>query len=496
MSDSHSIHSLVDLLTVAPVGAVLIGESPSHLDWLVMEEEPPTFYNTSSLCGNCGNYDDGKMYYSPFYHHVTIKGLDPATTYYYRPVVRPNKEDFKKYIRGSWNATTTSSTAMYNLEDEARQDEEDTNYRELLLQSNHRRLNWPPYDGSNRDCPAVDKIRSFRTAPVPGHPQLNLAIMGDIGQFPHSEETVASMLQSRDAIDAVILAGDVAYTGQNHLAWDTFFDFLDDYPIADRIPMQIVPGNHDIDKAVGETRIFLAYETRFRMPRVHPPQLFEIGTEAVNYDHPDYPLPYDWGNAYYAFTYGPARIIMINSYSSMEPDSMQYKWIVEELEGVDRSVTPWVLAVLHAPIYNTFSLHQHDPQIVAQKQHLEPLFVKHKVNMIFSGHIHAYQRTKTVAHDEPHAQGPMHITIGAGGRKCEAPFKNAEPEAWLDVRDATVYGYGMFRVWNKTVAEWDWVHTGHNDDRDYNQLWQSNNTLPPGPGRDRIFLQNQYFLNA
>lgn len=194
---------------------------------------------------------------------------------------------------------------------------------------------------------------------------------------------------------------------------------------------------------------------------------------------------------YYAFTYGSARVVMISSYSSMEPNSTQYGWLVREFESLDRAETPWLLAVLHTPIYNTFSLHQKDYQILAAKEHLEPLFVKYRVNVVFTGHIHAYQRTTNVAFDEPHPSGPVHITVGAGGRKCEAPFKSEVPEPWIRARDATIYGYGMFRIRNSTHAEWHWIHTGHNDERSYNELWKSNATLPPGPGQDRVYIENQ-----
>jgi hypothetical protein len=47
---------------------------------------------------------------------------------------------------------------------------------------------------------------------------------------------------------------------------------------------------------------------------------------------------------------------------------------------------------------------------------------------------------------------------------------------------------------NHTHAEWDWVHTGHNEKREYNQLYHSNATLPAGPGRDRVLLTNQFYL--
>jgi hypothetical protein len=56
----------------------------------------------------------------------------------------------------------------------------------------------------------------------------------------------------------------------------------------------------------------------------------------------------------------------------------------------------------------------HDLQIVAARLHLEPLFVKYHVKLIFPGHIHAYQRTANVTNDLVPKTGPIHITIGAG----------------------------------------------------------------------------------
>ena len=121
-------------------------------------------------------------------------------------------------------------------------------------------------------------------------------------------------------------------------------------------------------------------------------------------------------------------------------------------------------------------------------------FVENYVNLVLTGHIHAYLRTKPVRFGQVHPHGPRHITVGAGGRKCEAPFRNATAEDFVQVRDATKYGYGMLHIFNKTTAAWDWIHTGEADERDYNELWQSEEQLPPGPSTDRAFFENQYFL--
>lgn len=204
--------------------------------------------------------------------------------------------------------------------------------------------------------------------------------------------------------------------------------------------------------------MFQAYETRFRMPQVRPAELGAFDTLGkLNLDAPPYPLPYDWGNAYYSFDYGPAKHIVVSAYSSMEPDSPQYIWLKRELELVDRRSRPWLLVSIHTPIYSSYAVHKHDPQVSAAQKHLEPLFVKHHVNVVFTGHIHAYQRTTNVAMGKSHRKGPIHVTVGAGGRQCDAAFKDDAPEEWIVQRDASFFGYGKFSVLNQTHAEWRWI---------------------------------------
>jgi hypothetical protein len=507
-----------------PIGGVLIGTAPDQMLDVHLEEQEQQQYSSSSSSSSPTSYNvtvesknDDHTYWAPFYHHVTITGLQPSTTYYYQPLIRPNKQAFNKYnLRHASHEQQEEELKWEEaLKESVLHDDDDDEFLEESEEQGRRQLNHPPYDGSQKNCPSMDKIRSFRTGPPKGTFVANFAIFGDLGQFEHSEELMTSLLRrgsrTTTAIDATVLAGDIAYTGADHRRWDTFFDFFDDYPFFEKTPVQIVPGNHDIDKMDWSNEIFLAYENRFRMPRVKPPQLGLYDgpiPEKLNLDQPPYPLPYEWGNAYYSWKYAGAYFIMINAYASMEPNSTQYNWIQQELQtaAAHRETNPWLIVVIHTPIYNTFSLHLHDPQILAAKTHLEPLFVQHQVNLVFSGHIHAYLRTVHVAMGQvidlsnpnnarSSGGAPMHITVGAGGRKCEAPFRLAQPEEWVAVRDATAYGYGMLRIHNRTTAEWDWIHTGHADDRDYNQLYNSPETqLPPGPAVDHVFLQNQYYL--
>jgi hypothetical protein len=73
---------------------------------------------------------------------------------------------------------------------------------------------------------------------------VRFGIVGDLGQSTHSQETLVHMTRNVDQMDAVLLVGDIAYTSNDHRRWDTFMDFLDDYPIFHSTPLHIATGNH------------------------------------------------------------------------------------------------------------------------------------------------------------------------------------------------------------------------------------------------------------
>lgn len=62
-----------------------------------------------------------------------------------------------------------------------------------------------------------------------------------------------------------------------------------------------------------------------------------------------------------------------------------------DLKKVDRSRTPWLIVVLHAPWYNTNHAHQHNGD--AMKKALEQVLYEAHVDILVAGHVHAYERT-------------------------------------------------------------------------------------------------------
>lgn len=530
----------------APLSGVHIGSSPESLDRFVPEQEFPLTYKIDAV-----NTNYGEFYHAPYQHHITIEGLEPDTTYYYLPVIG-TREHYEadpmslafKPVKGHVQVENIQAENKIMEEQEELEEGENEGQRRLELEidvgdglphwDGHGRRLPEAYNPSSNPCIDVYKPRSFKTAPSQEsddnfYPMI-FGIIGDIGQVEHSVETLEHMRNHMKGIQAVVLVGDIAYPGQDGRKWDTFFDFLDDHSNFDEIPLMIAAGNHgesisrrmrttvcdhalnyfhpicstDIDKQANRKEIFLAYENRFRMPQIHPPELglFEGGPGDdgvmkdghLNMDSPFYPLPYEWGNGYYAFTYGPSRHVIVNAYSDMSPGSTQYDWLDRELASVDRSRTPWVLLTIHVPLYNTFSVHHHDPQIFAAREHLEPLFVEYNVNIVFNGHIHAYQRTHYVAFNETTPTGPMHITIGAGGRNCDAAFQNEEPESWIASRDESMYGYGRFSILNATHAEWKWVPLSPSDKHHFNEVKGRDDVHLPMLGHDRLVIENQYHV--
>lgn len=256
-----------------------------------------------------------------------------------------------------------------------------------------------------------------------------------------------------------------------------------------RKPTYIVSGNHDVEGVLATGVMYQAYENRFRMPRIQEAIIGKV-TKQQDIDlNQMYRLPYDYGNSFYSYTTGMLQNIVLNAFADFEPESNQYRWLLTELESVDRHQTPWVMISVHCPIYNTFSTHQHDLQPLQMKKYLEPLFVKYHVNFVVSGHMHAYSRSKNVANDSLASTGPMHIVLGNGGRQLNAPFQSEVPEEWVAIRDHTTYGFGTIQVLNKTSALYEWVQSGRTDASSKHYFNDA-----PDNMTDLVYVENQYFL--
>jgi hypothetical protein len=318
----------------------------------------------------------------------------------------------------------------------------------------------------NYQCGDVDEqmspIYSFTTPPSiqPSEP-IMFGIIGDLGQTSYSQTTIQH-LGENPHIQMVLHAGDLSYADCNQPLWDSYADMIQ--PLSRRMPWMVCAGNHEIEYNGNDyAQTFLAFQTRYRMPQTQP---YELGSvtipSAINpytskpYCNPSiFQMEYNYGNSFYSFESGPAHIIYLNPYSLTSPQSPQYKWLVADFSTIDRSTTPWIIVVMHCPWYSSNKNHYGDTQTVLMRDSMETLFYDNKVNIVFSGHVHAYERSYPVYLNKTDPRGPVYITIGDGGNLEGHDTQYVGQPEWSAFRNGTQYGYGTLSINNDKMV-WKW----------------------------------------
>ena len=58
---------------------------------------------------------------------------------------------------------------------------------------------------------------------------------------------------------------------------------------------------------------------------------------------------------------------------------------------MNRKRTPWLLVIFHVPWYNSNTAHQGEGGDMMET--MEPLLYAASVDLVFAGHVHAYERS-------------------------------------------------------------------------------------------------------
>jgi Calcineurin-like phosphoesterase len=123
-----------------------------------------------------------------------------------------------------------------------------------------------------------------------------------------------------------------------------------------------------------------------------------------NHDNPNqrfYKLYNMNGERYYSFR--PKMGVRIFALDSNYIDQKQLDWLEKELTA---SGSEWKIVFFHHPLYS--SGRNHGPAI-STREVLEPIFVKHGVSVVLTGHEHFYERIKP-------QKGILHFISGGGGK--------------------------------------------------------------------------------
>lgn len=329
---------------------------------------------------------------------------------------------------------------------------------------------------------------TFQTPPSRGTPT-TLAFLGDLGQTGNSTKTMNYILRATNPffhlypVSMIMIVGDMSYADGDPHRWTSWLDLME--PLFRSTPVEVAAGNHEVECDNITLDIFIPYENFFHNAN----QLGKAETKPIDRNYlatlwnKDCATPsqfeghYNFGNAFYAFQHGLVQMIVLSSYSETNVGSPQYQFLERELASVDRRLTPWLIVTFHCPFYTTFAGHDHEIQSRKMRDAMEPLFVMYGVNLVFSGHDHAYLRTRPMAYGKSDEDGPIYFIVGAGGNRegHSHAYLNDEPEEWVAVRDRFEYGYGNLFVPNATHAQFKWVRDGTTNVGAHDDVWLTNN---------------------
>lgn len=313
---------------------------------------------------------------------------------------------------------------------------------------------------------------SFTTPPKPGpDAPYTFGIMGDLGQTFDSNKTLHHYMKTNG--QAVLFVGDLSYADHypfdDNRRWDTWGRFTE--KSAAYQPWIWTAGNHEIEflPEIGEKMPFKPYSHRYHVP----------------YRSSNSTAPF-WYSIKRASTY----IIVLSSYSAYGKYTPQYNWLAEEFPKVNRKETPWLIVLMHSPWYNSNNYHYMEGE--SMRVQFESWFTEYKVDIVFAGHVHAYERSKrvsNVAYDIVNGKctpvfdssSPVYITIGDGGNIEGLAANFTEPQPKYSAFREASFGHAVLEIKNRTHAFYHWHR---NQDGDavvgdsqwlYNRYWYPHN---------------------
>jgi len=275
---------------------------------------------------------------------------------------------------------------------------------------------------------------TFKTPPDAGAKSsepFRIGVWADVGITNISFNVMEEM--RRFDPELLLTVGDLSYADGWAYRWDVFGTMME--PLMSTRYHLAVVGNHEVTQNNGVDFLY-----RYPMPSS------ESESESP-----------------FAFSYsaGPVHVIGTQgSYAGTDRMSVQWNFVSEKLQQVDREQTPWIVVMFHTPWYSSNKCHYGEG--MKHQWDMEELLYQHGVDIVFNGHVHSYERSFPVFKNSRNECGITHIVVGDGGN-YEGPavyegdppgWKEPQPD-WSAFREAA-YGPGLLTVHNSTHAEWQW----------------------------------------
>lgn len=285
-------------------------------------------------------------------------------------------------------------------------------------------------------------------------------VVGDmgIGEYSSYSRQIIEAESSAGTYDFLIHLGDIAYdlyTDEGTVG-NQFMAEIESF--ASEFPYMVLPGNHE------HYFNFTDYIQRFYMPK--------------NWASQD-------TSFYYSFNLGRAHFVMYNSetvfYTSKDVLNRMKIWLQEDLEKANenRNEVPWLFVFAHKPLYCSLDFryamdeermsnnNNCNGQTIKMRKHFEELFFKNRVDIVFAGHVHNYERNGAIYKGMPipckidvqnhqhNCEAPIHIVSGnAGNDHIYEPITQTPQDSYRS-GTGTNYGFGKLYVYNSTHVYWE-----------------------------------------
>ena len=220
---------------------------------------------------------------------------------------------------------------------------------------------------------------TFRTAPAMGTP-FRFVVYGDSRTDATAHAAVIQGIIA-SAPRFVLHTGDFCTDGTNAAQWQSDF-FLPAEPLIQSTPLFPCKGNHEDGSDL--------YYQYFATP---------VGGGS-------------YGESWYSFDYGDCHFAVLNTNKDFAPGSAQYTWLANDLQT---TAAEWRFVVQHHPAYSSGNHGGHS----GVQTYLVPLYEAYRVDAVFAGHDHDYERS--------YKNGVYYLVTGGGGAPLYPVNVNANP---------------------------------------------------------------------
>ena len=348
------------------------------------------------------------------------------------------------------------------------------------------------YRVSKAGKPVFDAVAHARKSA--GQP-FRLALFGDCGQGTPSENAIAYQAYLAKP-DFIFIPGDIVYGSGRISEYRTKFfpsynadepSATNGAPLLRSIPFIAAPGNHDtalanFSRFPDALAYFLYWDQPLNGPSA-PPEASKVahtltGSTAAQpiflaAAKPRYPrmanFSFDYGNSHWT-------VLDANTYMDWNNAALR-EWLTKDLAAAQSAT--WRFVAFHQPGFNSSKEHFAEQQM----RPLSPIFEAGHVDVVFSGHVHNYQRSFPLtfapaatqngspagsrgevggdwkldkafgdgAKATPH--GVIYIVSGAGGAELYNPEQQTDPASWQSFTDkfiSQVHSLSVIDIEGKT----------------------------------------------